>query len=66
MSATHEFGFLLAIGGVLLVLEGATTGIAKMLIRFLPEWSIKLIAGAIIVVTGLWNMLTAPYVTGIP
>jgi hypothetical protein len=65
MSAMHEFGFLLAIGGVLLVLEATVTAISKMVTR-LPEWAIKLIAGTIIVVTGLWNMLSAPYVTGIP
>jgi hypothetical protein len=65
MSAMHEFGFLLAIGGVLLVLEAAVTAISKMVTR-LPEWAIKLIAGVLITMVGLWNMLTAPYVTGIP
>jgi ABC-type nickel/cobalt efflux system permease component RcnA len=64
VSVIHELSFLLAIGGVLLVLEAIVTGVAKMTTK-LPEWTIKLIAGVLITVTAIWNLLTAPYV-GIP
>jgi hypothetical protein len=59
MTAIHEFGFVLAVGGLLLVLEVAFTHITKVLIKYLPEWATRLIAGVLITLLGLWTMLSA-------
>jgi hypothetical protein len=55
MPATEQIWFLIAIGGILLMLEGAIAGVAKVYTK-LPEWAIKLIVGVVIIALALWGL----------
>jgi hypothetical protein len=48
MSYVEQIYFLLAIGGILLVLEGGATALATRISR-LPEWGTKIIAGFVVI-----------------
>ena len=57
MNATFVLWFPICVGGVLLVLEAAVTGITKLLLkRNFPEWATRLIAGAVISALALWKL----------
>jgi len=60
MTISEQLWFLVGIGGFLLIIEGAVTSIARRLMRRISEGNLRVIAGIVIYVLAIVNLLNLP------